>query len=129
MLKFPSSVTTIPISSLVLQPSTNPHKDEHVLAIEESDYEEKVIVEKWLALVRVFLYGIPLFGERLCAVVTSHGWCQSVVLNDIRKMNSNLPIIGRTIDNDKENFDNDVDDDDDGDNVDESEGEFEQEAR
>ncbi|KAL9267958.1 hypothetical protein AKJ16_DCAP24168 [Drosera capensis] len=91
MLKFPSSVTTIPISSLVPHPSTNPQYDEHVLAIEESDYEEK--------------------------------------LNDIGKMNSNLPIIGRTVDNNKENFDNDVDDDDDGDNVDESEGEFEQEAR
>ncbi|KAL8494182.1 hypothetical protein ACS0TY_025107 [Phlomoides rotata] len=42
--------------------------------------------------------------------------------NEIRKINSNLTIIGKTsVDNDKEEFDNDADDDD-ADNADESEG-------
>lgn len=50
-------------------------------------------------------------------------------LNEIRKMNSNLIVIGKTtVDNDKEDFDNDADDDD-GDNAEESEGDdFEQET-
>ncbi|KAL8494183.1 hypothetical protein ACS0TY_025108 [Phlomoides rotata] len=49
--------------------------------------------------------------------------------NEIRKINSNLTIIGKTsVDNDKEEFDNDADDDD-ADNADESEGdEFDQET-
>ncbi|GAB4860652.1 hypothetical protein Ancab_035815 [Ancistrocladus abbreviatus] len=49
--------------------------------------------------------------------------------NEIRKMNSNTTVIGKTtVDNDKEDFDNDAEDDDDGDNADESEGEYEQET-
>lgn len=50
-------------------------------------------------------------------------------LNEIRKTNSNLVVIGKTsVENDKEDFDNDPDDDD-VDNAEESEGdEFEQEA-
>ncbi|KAL1827835.1 hypothetical protein DCAR_0207041 [Daucus carota subsp. sativus] len=49
--------------------------------------------------------------------------------NEIRKMNSNIVVIGKTtVDNDKEDLDNDPDDDD-ADNVEESEGEeFEQET-
>lgn len=49
--------------------------------------------------------------------------------NEIRKMNSNIIVIGKTtVDNDKEDLDNDPDDDD-VDNVEESEGdEFEQET-
>ncbi|XP_058115625.1 uncharacterized protein LOC131258367 [Magnolia sinica] len=49
--------------------------------------------------------------------------------NEIKRMNNNLVVIGKTtIDNDKEDFDADADDDD-ADNVEESEGdEFEQEA-
>lgn len=49
--------------------------------------------------------------------------------NEIRKANSNLIIIGKTsVENDKEDFDNDADDDE-GDNAEESEGdEFEQET-
>lgn len=49
--------------------------------------------------------------------------------NEIRKMNSNLVVIGKTnIDNDKEDFDNEAEDDD-ADNGDESEGDdFEQET-
>lgn len=50
-------------------------------------------------------------------------------LNEIRKTNNNLIVIGKTTnDNDKEDFDNDADDDD-ADNAEESEGEeFEQET-
>lgn len=49
--------------------------------------------------------------------------------SEIRKINSNITIIGRTtVENDKEDFDNDGDDDDDADNPEESEGEFEQET-
>nr|KYP69617.1 hypothetical protein KK1_008816 [Cajanus cajan] len=49
--------------------------------------------------------------------------------NEIRKMNSNLVVIGKTTnENDKEDFDNGADDDD-VDNAEESEGEdFEQET-
>ncbi|XP_042500363.1 uncharacterized protein LOC122078445 [Macadamia integrifolia] len=49
--------------------------------------------------------------------------------NEIQKTNSNLVVIGKmTVDNDKEDFDNDADDDD-ADNAEESEGdEFEQET-
>jgi hypothetical protein len=49
--------------------------------------------------------------------------------NEIRKGDSNLAVIGKTtVDNDKEEYDNDADDDD-ADNVEESEGEeFEQET-
>ncbi|KAL5544116.1 hypothetical protein UlMin_007900 [Ulmus minor] len=50
-------------------------------------------------------------------------------LNEIRKTNTNMVVIGKTTtDNDKEDYDNDVDDDD-VDNAEESEGEeFEQET-
>lgn len=53
----------------------------------------------------------------------------SLQCNEIRKMNSNLIVIGKTInENDKEEFDNEADDDD-ADNAEESEGEeFEQET-
>ncbi|MED6170370.1 hypothetical protein PIB30_030222 [Stylosanthes scabra] len=49
--------------------------------------------------------------------------------NEIRKINSNLVVIGKTTnENDKEDYDNDADDDD-ADNADDSEGEeFEQET-
>ena len=49
--------------------------------------------------------------------------------NEIKKGDSNLAVIGKTsVDNDKEEYDNDADDDD-ADNVEESEGEeFEQET-
>ncbi|PON72278.1 Anaphase-promoting complex subunit [Parasponia andersonii] len=50
-------------------------------------------------------------------------------LNEIRKTNNNLVVIGKTTnDNDKEDYDNEADDDD-ADNAEESEGEeFEQET-
>lgn len=53
----------------------------------------------------------------------------SLQYNDIRKINSNLIVIGKTtVENGKEDFDNDADDDD-ADNAEESEGdEFEQET-
>ena len=56
-------------------------------------------------------------------------WHESLQSNEIRKMNSNLIVIGKTTnENDKEDFDNEADDDD-ADNAEESEGEeFEQET-
>ncbi|XP_015882487.1 uncharacterized protein LOC107418315 [Ziziphus jujuba] len=91
MTQYPWSTTTIPTSVLLPSQWPQPHSDELLLAMEESDFEEK--------------------------------------LNEIRKTNSNLVVIGKTtIDNDKEDYDNDADDDD-ADNAEESEGEeFEQET-
>ncbi|KAK3037528.1 hypothetical protein RJ639_030336 [Escallonia herrerae] len=98
MLQYPAYMREYPwstrmISTSVVLPPLWPqsHADELLLAMEESDYEDK--------------------------------------LNGIRKTNTNLVVIGKTtVENDKEDFDNDADDDD-GDNAEESEGdEFEQET-
>ncbi|CAA0818102.1 Unknown protein [Striga hermonthica] len=92
MTQYPSSTRTIPTSYLLPAQWPQPQNDEMLLAMEESEHEEK--------------------------------------LNEIRKGNSNLIIIGKTtVDNEKEEYDNDADDDDDADNGEESEGdEFEQET-
>ncbi|GMH01245.1 hypothetical protein Nepgr_003084 [Nepenthes gracilis] len=92
MTQYPSSSRMIPTSLLLSHQWPNPQNDELLLAMEESDYEDKC--------------------------------------NEIRKMNSNAIVIGKTTaDNDKEDFDNEADDDDDdGDNAEESEGEFEQQT-
>ncbi|WCJ36128.1 hypothetical protein M5689_017345 [Euphorbia peplus] len=91
MREYPWSTKTIPTSHLLPSQWPQPHSEELLLAMEESDFEEKC--------------------------------------NEIRNMNSNLPIMGKTkVDNDKEEFDNEADDDD-ADNAEESEGEeFEQET-
>jgi len=50
-------------------------------------------------------------------------------LNEIKNLNSNITVIGKTkVDNDKEDIDNEAEDDDEADNAEESEGEFEQET-
>ncbi|XP_010248640.1 PREDICTED: uncharacterized protein LOC104591495 [Nelumbo nucifera] len=98
MLQFPAFMTQYPVAtsmipSSVLLPSQWPHpqSDEILLAMEESDLEDKY--------------------------------------NEIKKANNNLVVIGKiTVDNDKEDLDNDADDDD-ADNAEESEGDdFEQET-
>ncbi|KAI7732329.1 hypothetical protein M8C21_010068 [Ambrosia artemisiifolia] len=91
MTQFPTSTRTIPTSHLLPPQWPKPHSEELLLAIEESELEEK------------------------------H--------NDIRKINSHLIVIGKTtVENDKEDFDDEADDDD-ADNAEESEGdEFEQET-
>ncbi|XP_061343601.1 uncharacterized protein LOC133289635 [Gastrolobium bilobum] len=91
MTQHPLSTRTIPTSFLLPSQWPQPHNDELILALEESDFEEKC--------------------------------------NEIRKMNSNLILIGKTTtENDKEDLDNDADDDD-ADNAEESEGEeYEQET-
>ncbi|KAM7471260.1 hypothetical protein LguiA_009443 [Lonicera macranthoides] len=91
MTQYPWSMKVIPTSYLLPAQWPQPHSDELLLAMEESDFEDKC--------------------------------------NEMRKMNSNLVVIGKTtIDNDKEDFDNDADDDD-ADNAEESEvDEFEQET-
>lgn len=63
-----------------------------------------------------------------CACIIIH---LSFQCNEIRKIDNNWTLIGKTaLEMDKENFDNDADDDDDdADNAEESEGdEFEQET-
>ncbi|KAF5808705.1 putative anaphase-promoting complex subunit 15 [Helianthus annuus] len=91
MTQFPTSTRMIPSSHLLAPQWPKPHSEELLLAIEESELEEKY--------------------------------------NDIRKINSNLIVIGKTsVENDKEDFDDEADDDD-ADNAEESEGdEFEQET-
>ncbi|XP_071691788.1 uncharacterized protein [Rutidosis leptorrhynchoides] len=91
MTQYPTSSRIIPSSLLVTPQWPPPHSEEHLLAVEESQLEEK--------------------------------------FNEIRKLNSNLPVIGKTsVENDKEDFDNEADDDD-ADNAEESDGdEFEQET-
>ncbi|PWA86523.1 hypothetical protein CTI12_AA140470 [Artemisia annua] len=89
MLQFPTSTKLIPTSLLL--PIQWPPSDELLLAIEESQLEDKY--------------------------------------NEIRKINSNLIVMGKTfVETEKEEFDNEADDDD-ADNAEESEGdEFEQET-
>ncbi|KAK4775066.1 hypothetical protein SAY86_010001 [Trapa natans] len=81
----------VPSSFLLPSQWPHPQNEELLLAVEESDFEEKC--------------------------------------NEIRNINSNLVVIGKSpADIDKEDYDNDADDDD-GDNAEESEGdEFEQET-
>ncbi|GAA0175943.1 hypothetical protein Leryth_021844 [Lithospermum erythrorhizon] len=91
MISYPWSSRSIPSSFILPSQWHQPHNDELLLAIQESDLDEK--------------------------------------LNEIRKMNSDLIVIGKTtVDNDKEEIDNDADEDD-ADNAEESEGDdFEQET-
>ncbi|KAI3673552.1 hypothetical protein L6452_39675 [Arctium lappa] len=89
MMQYPSSMRMIPTTSFLLTPQwPQPQSEELLLAIEESDFEDKC--------------------------------------DEIRKINSNQIVIGKTmVDNDEEDLDND---DDDADNAEESEGdEFERE--
>lgn len=67
--------------------------------------------------------------SNLLSIHPPHCWFKPLQCNEIRKMNSNLIVIGKTTnENDKEDFDNEADDDD-PDNAEESEGEeFEQET-
>ncbi|KAK7300867.1 hypothetical protein RJT34_11718 [Clitoria ternatea] len=84
MTQYPSSTKTIPTLFLLPSQWPQPHNDELLLALEESDFEDKC--------------------------------------NEIRKMNNNLIVIGKTTnENDKEDFDNEADDDD-VDNAEEFEG-------
>nr|GEX60395.1 transcription termination factor 4, mitochondrial [Tanacetum cinerariifolium] len=90
-MQFPSSTKMIPTLFLLTPQWPQPHNDELLLAMEESDFQDKC--------------------------------------NEIRKIDSNQIVIGKTtIEEDKEDFDNDADDDD-ADNAEESDGdEFEQET-
>ncbi|KAI8529080.1 hypothetical protein RHMOL_Rhmol12G0197800 [Rhododendron molle] len=91
MTQYPWSTRMIPTSFLLPAQWPQPPSDELLLAMEESDFEDK--------------------------------------LNEIRKTNSNLIVIGKTsAENDKEDYDNEADDEE-ADNADESEGDdFEQET-
>ncbi|XP_051123394.1 uncharacterized protein LOC127246186 [Andrographis paniculata] len=91
MVQYPWSTRIIPTSYLLPAQWPQSQNDELLLAMEESEYVEK--------------------------------------LNEISKANKNAIVFGgTTVDNDKEDFDNDADDDD-VDNAEESDGdEFEQET-
>ncbi|KAK9198109.1 hypothetical protein WN944_013292 [Citrus x changshan-huyou] len=120
MRQYPWSTRTIPTSFLLPSQWPQPHSEEFLLTLEESEFEEK---GKTSSLIMMFFD-----LEMLCILkifVTRHDF----ECNEIRKTNSNLIVIGKTtVDNDKEDFDNDADDDD-ADHGDESEGEeFEQET-
>ncbi|KVH98915.1 uncharacterized protein LOC112514018 [Cynara cardunculus var. scolymus] len=72
MMQYPSSTRMIPTSLLLTPQWPQPQSEELLLAIEESDFEDKC--------------------------------------NEIRKINSNQIVIGKTmVDNDKEDFDNAAD--------------------
>ncbi|KAJ6765306.1 hypothetical protein OIU74_024063 [Salix koriyanagi] len=105
MTQFPVSTRTIPTSYLLSSQWPQPQSEELLLAMEESDFEDKFHLT----------YDDPrklLFDAM-----------------KLKRGDSNLAVIGKTtVDNDKEEYDNDADDDD-ADNVEESEGEeFEQET-
>ncbi|KAE9453786.1 hypothetical protein C3L33_14379, partial [Rhododendron williamsianum] len=112
MTQYPWSTRMIPTSFLLPAQWPQPPSDELLLAMEESDFEDKVIYDK----------------------PNSNSLCHKLILqlralNEIRKTNSNLIVIGKTsVENDKEDYDNDADDEE-ADNADESEGDdFEQET-
>ncbi|VFQ79694.1 unnamed protein product [Cuscuta campestris] len=95
MRQYPWSSEIIPTSFLLPAQWPKLHGDELLLAMEESDYEEKI--------------------------------------SEIGKFNSNLTVIGKgySVDNDKEDVDNEADDDDDDVNNGEEESEaddFDQET-
>ncbi|MBA0718492.1 hypothetical protein Golax_006239 [Gossypium laxum] len=111
---------TIPSSLLLPSQWPQPHNEELLLAMEESNLEDKKFVEA-----DVYLGGFHMFAGDGFVNACIINFCQ---LNEIRDTNRNLVVIGKTTaDNDKED-DNDADDDD-ADNAEESEGEeFEQET-
>ncbi|XP_052174915.1 uncharacterized protein LOC127789888 isoform X1 [Diospyros lotus] len=83
MRQYPWSTGMIPTSFLLPAQWPQPHNDDLLLAMEESDFEDKC--------------------------------------SEIRKTNNNIIVIGKTtVDNDKEDYDNDVDDEE-ADNAEESE--------
>ncbi|KAH7549839.1 hypothetical protein JRO89_XS13G0090300 [Xanthoceras sorbifolium] len=130
MRQYPSSTRTIPASILLPSQWPQPHSEEFHLAMEESEFEDKMFSCDSLLLVSARLDVEEWLEEaekgnlRDLYISQSENYC-----NEIRKTNSNLIVIGKTtVDNDKEDFDNDADDDD-ADHGDESEGEeFEQET-
>ncbi|GJZ16038.1 transcription termination factor 4, mitochondrial [Tanacetum coccineum] len=98
MMQFPSSTKMIPTLFLLTPQWSQPHKDELLLAM-------RSLISKIM----------------LCL------FCESEKCNEIRKIDSNQIVIGKTtIEEDKEDFDNDADDDD-ADNAESSGDEFEQE--
>ncbi|KAM7475485.1 hypothetical protein LguiB_022728 [Lonicera macranthoides] len=122
MTQYPWSMKVIPTSYLLPAQWPQPHSDELLLAMEESDFEDKG-----------HDIGVPVGWLIKGMADYEHGQVKQSsyppTCNEMRKMNSNLVVIGKTtIDNDKEDFDNDADDDD-ADNAEESEvDEFEQET-
>jgi hypothetical protein len=137
MLQFPAlmrqwpSPPLIPASTLLPVPATS-HEDELLLAMAESDLEDKVPLS--IPFLQRSLPSIPL------AFRPTHGMSKGYLtlpsvspllaaqLNEIRKTNSNLVIIGKPTGDTKEEYDAEVEDED-ADNVEESDGDdFDQET-
>ncbi|KAB1215658.1 hypothetical protein CJ030_MR4G023319 [Morella rubra] len=148
MIQYPWATRTIPTSLLLPSQWPQPHSEELLLAMEESDFDEKTLdlvdyrsqggfldfhalreefdVLKGGEIMRCpdRQFQVPRYDSQS---YTSSA-C-SLMCNEIRKTNSSLVVMGRTTaDNEKEEYDNEADDDD-ADNAEESEGEeFEQET-
>lgn len=128
MLQFPAlmrqwpSPPLIPASTLLPVPATT-QEDELLLAMAESDLEDKVLLPFPFLSVS-FVPTAPRgsnAGPALLLALASQ-------LNAIRKTNSNLVIIGKPTNDIKEEYDAEVEEDD-VDNVDESDGDdFDQET-
>ncbi|KAF8693640.1 hypothetical protein HU200_039050 [Digitaria exilis] len=134
MLQFPAlmrqwpSPALIPASTLLPVPATS-HEDELLLAMAESDLEDKVALS------------IPFPNGRPPRFPTLPTRCQrdkltlpfvsallGAQLNEIRKTNSNLVFIGKPTGDTKEEYDAEVEEED-ADNVEESDGDdFDQET-
>ncbi|TYJ99182.1 transcription termination factor 4 [Cucumis melo var. makuwa] len=140
MTQYPWSTRTIPTSFLLPSQWPQPQNEELLLAMEESDFEEKnfwVISENCSrykdrirvsdGLIRYSCKDIERFLARSDQGRAIQGPLLRLKCNEIRKTNSNLVVIGKmTADNDKEDIEAE---DDDADNAEESEAEeFEQET-
>ncbi|ONK69038.1 uncharacterized protein A4U43_C05F18640 [Asparagus officinalis] len=135
MLQFPAFMRQFPSPPLLPSSTLLPlwafsHNDELLLAMEESELEDKVRVSSS----KVQVCRVPNKSKRLSKTLLELHWRKGIVRqldglwSEIRKINSSVPVIGKINTDYKEDFDADAEDDD-PDNVDESEGdEFEQEA-
>lgn len=133
MLQFPAlmrqwpSPPLIPASTLLPVPATS-QEDELLLAMAESDLEDKVLC--FSPFTCSFSSASPFLRRRSLKTDASPLFLPFLAaqLNEIRKANSNLVIIGKPTGDTKEEYDAEVEDDD-ADNVEESDGDdFDQET-
>ncbi|XBI46951.1 hypothetical protein VPH35_111046 [Triticum aestivum] len=129
MLQFPAlmrqwpSPPLIPASTLLPVPATT-QEDELLLAMAESDLEDKVLL--LFPFLPVSFVPTARRGSNACPALLFLALASQ--LNAIRKTNSNLVIIGKPTNDVKEEYDAEVEEDD-VDNVDESDGDdFDQET-
>ncbi|RRT59445.1 hypothetical protein BHM03_00027922 [Ensete ventricosum] len=124
MLQFPAFMRQLPSPPLIptstlLPVAAHAQSDEDSLALLESELEDKV------RLFVPFHFSDPPLDRRVCVIHLRLPYLQ---WSEIRKTNSNLPVMGGKNVDSKEELDAGAEDDD-VDNVGESEGdEFEQET-